>query len=479
MPSSWEITINSFDGLAPAVSANALTSVGNKSHASAMTSIDLTDPSVLKPGPGLSNLTNGTQAAAVTTAIKGIERVSSDGTNVYAVGGAKLYKIQSGTVVSDGTWPHTIDKGGVTGEDGSDVVTYQGYQYYSYDYATAGDVGRTASGSFDDDYISTVPTGAAALQGGVPHKMLVGGDDTLYIANGRYLASFDATTFIDQALDLPSGSVIVDFDWNHNRLYLGVNKPNVAGLNSEASVYIVDPGNMTSWEYQIRVRGLIGAVYAKNGQVFVTYYDPTSGLSRLAFVNGNSIQDVAFFNGGLPLFYQVSEANNHLLLLVDGTLWAWGAPENTLPTKLFKYASSGHATAGGISNAFGTPILASSSGSSYRLASLSSTDTAATWKSIVFDVCQARYKSQIERVVIYTEPVLTGGRLDATLTTDYGSSSVTCSPVTAVGKTKHVVLRDQFDLDNFRLDLSWANGSASAPVKVRKLIVTGSFSEDH
>src|SRR5262245_25694862 len=183
----WEIIIDAYEGLVPGFWENEYPSFGNKGHASALQNVDLTDPSVLKPGPGLANLTNGNESGAVTTLIKGIQKRAVDGTNVYGVGGNKLYKINATTVVSDATWPHTIDKAAVTAEDGEDVEEYRGGYFYSYNHSgSAGDVGRyDGSATFDDDYLSTVPTGAGALAGGVPHPMIVGGDDTLYIGNGR------------------------------------------------------------------------------------------------------------------------------------------------------------------------------------------------------------------------------------------------------------------------------------------------------
>jgi hypothetical protein len=56
--------------------------------------------------------------------------------------------------------------------------------------------------------MSTVPTGAAALQS-APHQMIVGGDDVMYIANGKYIAYLDGTTFEDQGLDFFDDSQVV------------------------------------------------------------------------------------------------------------------------------------------------------------------------------------------------------------------------------------------------------------------------------
>src|SRR5262249_605525 len=107
--------------------------------------------------------------------------------------------------------------------------------------------------------------------------------------------------------------------------------------------------------------------------------------------------------------------------------------------------------------------------------------TAATWNSIVFDLSGSRLTSTIARITIFTEPLASGAALDVTMLADYGLRSVVGKQIaySKVGgtKTKHVVLRDSIQGDNLQLQLSWANGSTTNPVKVRKIVMSGTFTE--
>lgn len=158
---NWIINITNLNGgFAPAWYKETYPSYGNKNQAGTMTNIDITNPGYIQQGPGLANLTNGTQAAAYTTLTKGATDYAVTSDVAYAVGGAKLYKFSSTAVTSDGTWPHTIDKAAQTAEDGEDVAVFQGNLYYTYNHSnTLGDVGKfDLNATFDDDWGSTVPS---------------------------------------------------------------------------------------------------------------------------------------------------------------------------------------------------------------------------------------------------------------------------------------------------------------------------------
>lgn len=484
---AWAITIEQFQGFVPSYWTNALPTVGNANQASAMTNIDLIDPNVLTQGPGLASLTNGTQAGAVTTLMRGILRSPIQTKGVWGIGGAKLYVIGATAVTNDASFPHTIDKAAVTSEDGEDVAYYQGNVFYSYNHSgSAGDIGKnTLDTTFDDDYMSTVPTGATTLVGGVPHQMIVGGDDILYIANGRYVAKFDGTTFVNQALDLPTNDVVTSLAWNNNQLYISTISmlpSNVGGNQIESSIYLWDTTS-PSWSYQLKVYGNIGALYAKNGITYVWYKDATSsGVFKLGMVNGSAVRELASYTGALPLYYQVAEDQNYLIWNAGGLVWYWGASTSDLPTRIFQRADAGYATSGGITNAYLTPMVATTDGgSNYRFAQFSGYDTACTWKSILFNVSDGKSKSFIDRITIFTEPLSTGAALDTTLTYDYAKATLALGQIAysaTVNRTKFIVTKNKFPVENFRLDLSWANGSATNPVKVRKIVINGSFVED-
>ena len=472
----WSIEINQFEGYIPNFWDDEYPIIGNKGQASAMTNINLLNPNVLTQGPGLVNLTNN---SVVTTMIKGILRRYVEGLSaVAAVGGNKVYKLTTGEVTSDGNFPHTIDKAAVTSEDGEDVLYYQGAILYSYNHSgAAGDVGRwTGAASFDDDYMSTVPTGATTLQGDVPHPMWLGGDDVAYIGNGHYVATLNTTTFTDQALDLPVGEVVVAGGYTSNRNYIATNNQNVSvSAQAESSIYIWD-GVSRSWEFQIRVYGKIGAIWIKNGVVYVFYQDISStGGFKLGFISNNGVKDICNFTGSLPLYYQVTEIKNHIMWASSGQVWAYGAATNLLPTRLFQNCDGGYATLGGISNVFGVLYIASTDAVNFRLAQPSGYDVNAAWKTISFDVANGREKSVMSKISIFTEPISSGGQLDVTLKANYGAISKALTSVNGQLLTRHVILRDEFEVENFRLDFDWSAGSTTNPVKIRKIIIDGYY----
>ena len=120
-----------FNGFAPAYWENSNGSFGNRNQARAMTNIDMADPTGFKQGAGLSTLTNGTEAGAVTTLIKHIYPIPPSSDLTYAIGGNLLHSLSSTAVTNaGGVFPHTINKAAVTGEDGESIFVINGALYY-------------------------------------------------------------------------------------------------------------------------------------------------------------------------------------------------------------------------------------------------------------------------------------------------------------------------------------------------------------
>lgn len=485
----WNVLITDFlGGFAPAWYKETYPSYGNKNHAGAMTNIDLTNAGFLTQGPGLSNLTNGTEAAAVSTLINSIldQNTASDVT--YGVGGAKLYKLSSTAVTSDGTWPHTIDKATVTAEDGEDVCLYQGNLYYSYNHSsTAGDIGSyDLSSTFDDDWASTAPSGASALVGDVPHQMIVGDGDVMYIANGRYLASWDGTTFQPQALDLPTGTVIQSIASLNGKVWMLANRPDTTGSNKNtASIYIWD-GTTNSWETEISLMGTAGACHVKNGTFFLFYRDvSSSGGYKLAYVRDGNVVDVANYTGALPTYSQVTDFEDFLIWVSSELIFAYGAGDKDLPVRLFQLADGGYTTVGALACPFGTPVVASTQSTSYKLAKFANYDTTSSWKSIMFDVTGDTGISRLHSVTIIYEALTSGARCDWKLLDSQGRtivSEVISYTKAALGEKQVTLTRAHYPLsgkvtEDFRVELDFANGSTTAPVKVKAIKIYGSSHE--
>lgn len=440
--------------------------------------MDITSPGWITQGPGLATLTAGTEAGAISTLLNSIldEAVSADAT--YGVGGNKLQKISSTAVTNTGAWPHTIDKAAVTDEDGEDVCVYQGNLYYSYNHSgTAGDIGKfDLNATFDDDWGSTVPSGAAALQGGVPHQMIVGGNDVMYFTNGRYVGSYDGTTLLPLAIDLPTGTVVQSIAWNSDRLWIVANRPSLTGANKNtASIYLWD-GTTNSWEAEIRLMGTAGGCHVKNGVLFVFYQDITStGGYKLAYINGGSVSDVANYPGSLPEFGQITDYKDFILWISSGLVYAYGAGDNELPVRLFQLADGGFSTVGALACPFGTPMIASTQSTSFKLAQFSGYDTACTYKTLIFDVTGETGLSRLSTVVWNFEVLASGASVAWSMVNNKGTTiySDTISFSKLGAATSCVYELNGRLAENFRIQLDYSAGSTSNPVKVKSIRVYG------
>lgn len=471
-------------GLCPRYYANDYPSYGNKNQAGKILNCDLTDASYITQGADLTTLTDGTQAGAVTTLIKGITDYAVTDGVAYGVGGAKLYKFSNTAVVNTGAFPHTIDKGTVTGELGEDVVLYQGNLYYSYNHSgSAGDIGKyNLDATFDDDWGSTVPgTGAGALTGGVPHQFSLAVDETMYISNGRYIASYTGSTdtFDAEALDFPTGWEIASIKWNSNRLWIAVNKTNLTGSNkNRASLYVWD-GTTAKPESEIVLNGKVGGLYVKNSILYVWYQDITNiGGYKLAYINGTTVIDLANYSGALPAYYQISEYKDFIIWNSAGSIYAWGSGDKDLPTRFFQIADGGYATVGGIACPFGTPIIASwDDGTNFKLAKWSGYDTNSYWKSLMFDITGTGKASSIESIRVNFEKLESGAYVTLNIVNNKGQTihieEISYARQGAV-TTYFIPLNGKIQ-ENFRIEFNYSGGSTSATVKIKSVRIKGNI----
>jgi len=480
----WILEIPNFlGGYTPAYWKSSYPAYGNKNMAGDMKNVDLTYPDFITQGPGLATLTDGDENGKVTTLIKGILDGGApveDITYTYAIGGNKLYTLSDSSVTNS----HTIDKAGVTGESGEDVVYYNGALYYSYNYSGGADIGKFDGSTYDDDFMSTVPTGGTTLQSGVPHPLLAAGDDMLYIGNKNYVSSYYASdnTFTEKDLDLPTDFTIVDLKWANNRIYIAANEFwcsddefEFAPEGRGGSIFIWD-GVSPSWEYEIKTTK-ITALFVKNGIVFVFRRDPDSTARyKLGYISGTQIVDVATFADRGPNYYQVTEYNNFIIWVSpeSGKIYAWGAVDKNLPTLLFQLADGGYSKVGGLASPFGTPIVASTDDTHYRLAKFSGYDTSCYWKSLLFDVTGDGRKSMIDKIVFNFEKLATGARVDWTLRNNSGVALKTGTiSYSGDGAVTQKISYPKIETENFRIELDWSNGSTTNPLSIRSIKIYG------
>jgi len=476
----WTITIDSFGGFCPSFFDNSYPYYGNKNQASAMTDCDIRDLNVLTQGAGIAALIAGTQAGALDANVVSILKHATSTNVSFAIeGGALLHRISATAVLNAGIWPHTITgTGTVTGQD---VVYYNSLLLYSYlDSTVGGQIGSyDLATTFDDDYW-TVALSGTALVAGVPHYMLVGGDDILAITNGQYIATLDGTTDNDKALDFWNNSVVVTITWNWNRYIIGVNRPNISGSNFNLSGIYTWNGTASSWEGDpIEVNGEIGALYTKNGTTYCWWKDSTTtGAYNFGYINGSRLDLIRRYSGSLPNQAQVGEYDGFVAWLSSGVLNLWGSKDADLPVQFFRYMTAGYTTTpGGFACPFGTPIIGSSATTNYQLGVATGISTGARYNTMAFKMSGPNFKSQIDTIMIETEQMATGAKVDATLTYDQGKSTQSLTQIAYVSTlpTRHKILNRGPQVEDFRLDFSWANGSTTNPVKIRSVMIMGHY----
>ena len=359
----WTITIDSFGGFAPAWFENTFPTYGNKNQASDMKNVDITDPNVLTQGPGIANLTAGTQAGAVSTLIRSILNTPTSSEISYAIGGNQLYRITPTAVINAGNFPHEIDKAAVTLEHGEDVVYHKSTLYYFYNYGgtTAGDIGKyDLDATFDDDWGSTVPTGKAVLQYG-PHQAINGGYDDVGFTNGRYVGRITKDGVLaPTAVDFWENSQAVSITWNNNRFLIAVNRPNLTASMNQSGIYTWN-GAASTWEGDpIEVNGKIGALYTKNGVTFVWWQDATDANGfNFGYISGLQLMPIKRYTGSLPSFYQIGEYKGFVAWVSDGLVYIWGAKDPDIAVTISQYVAAKYSTVGGIGAPFGTLLIAS------------------------------------------------------------------------------------------------------------------------
>lgn len=472
----WTITINDFQGgLAPGYFFDNYPSFGNNNQAGKMTDCDLTNPSYVTQGPGFTEIATVSQMADKMNAI--IDRaLNLGGGEVETFGGGEneLYVFDNNSINET----HTV-----MGPSGSGVVSVEYFNnkaYYAYQKASgAADMGRRDSsspGNYNDDWLST--SESVTLNGNsatpYPYPLTNGtykGSPALFLGHGNDVLAHTASGVVAEALDLPQDHVIQSMRWNQDTLWIASKTPGV-GSKNECSIFAWD-GADTSWFEEIRLKGDIGALFVKDGIVFVFYKEVTqNGGSKIGFVNQNVIQELAEFETSLPGHHQVTEWNNHIIWDGGGTIFAFGARESRLPNKIFKLATASN-SGGALAAPFGVPMASNENitGTTVVLEKFSGYSTNADYKSLVFDVGFDAKKSKITTLAVNHETAGAGARVDVKLVNNKGTTLKTI-PITDTTSTRTLV-HPNVETDNFRVELDWSNGSTTKNMKVKNIYIAG------
>ena len=473
----FNINISSFDGYAPAYFANSWSYIGNSNMANSMVDMDCSDPNVLTQGAGTTPLTLGTQAGSVSTLISSILRTTTSSNVGWAVGGNKLYKLSSSTVIATGGYPMTIDKDAVTGEDATDLCFYKSNLYAFYNHSgSIGDIAKLtiATDTLDPDWGSTFGVGGASLISS-PHYSIVGGNDMMAFTNGNYLGTFDGTTLNTMALDFYTDAQAISVSFNNNYYVIGVNRPNISGSNfNQSAIYNWD-GSSPSWAGDpIEVPGKIGALYTKNGTTYVWWQDIIgTGGYNFGYINGTVLSTIKRYDGALPNQSQVGEYYGFIAWLNGAKFMLWGSSDVDLPVKMFHYLTSQYATTGAFATPFGELLISSTASTNYSLNKESGYSILSNWYTPSFNLETYNGMAIIDKIVITTDTIGTGGICVPTLYWDGSLSNYKTLESVVAGKTRHLVLTSGIPVRNFKLGLDWSTGSNTNPVRIRSIYISG------
>lgn len=453
-----------YQGHSPAFFKNALSSFGNPGHANAMTNVDVLTPEYLTQGPGLSNMTGSPSVLMKFI----MDRVVASGVS-YGLSNTKLYQITSSAITLKRT---------ITGATRGESIFYlKGVLYYVYQ----DDFGSfDLTSTYDDDYGSTVPTGAASLQD-APHPSAVK-EDIALIGNGRYVAKFTSSdaTLAATKLDFGTNTEVADILFHNNKWLIAVNTANADSDNRGLGYLYWYDGSAVSAllddEASVGVQK-IGFIKVINGIVYIAYQDLSTSGFKIGYLSGNQIKVLGHFTGSLPNFRQKTLYKNLLLFASSGGLWTAGATVPELPYAVSQHADGGYATIGGLAAPFGVPIIGSSSGSSYRTAEFSGYDTNSNWTSLIMPTSRGKDLAYIKEILVTTEAFASGGRCDITLQYNDNNSNSAAKELSTASTRKHLIAVDDSNIENLRAYIDFSNGSTSIPVKIKMIEIFGHFVE--
>ena len=482
--SQFFIELKDFNaGFSPLAHLNSLTQKGVSGSASVMVNADILD-GTLSQGPGLSTLTNGTQAGVVTELINHILEIPTADSVTYGIGATKLFKITPTTVTSGGTpsWPQVI----TNCTDGESVIQMGGNLYGFYNKSSGGDILKMpiSTEAIDPDWGSTVnptgPIGYGALQSAIHPSATK--EDIIVFGNGQYAGTYigDTNTIALTKLDFGSGNVVSDVVFHANFWYIAVNS-GVTGTNrSRGQIYLYD-GSVTKsvLDDECGVGLLkIGFLDVVDGVIWLAYQDlsETSGY-HIGYVAGRQIKQLASFSGGLPNFAQKTLYRKTYLFVGGSNLWSCGSVSPDLPIQISQIADGGYATIGALASPFGTPMVASTESTSYKLAKFSGYDTVSSWKSVVIPTINGRYKGYIDEVTVLTGVLGASATCTLILEANQAVTNSTTKTISGTGGTRFVF--DALGLgavgvEDFRVTIDFAT-SVGNQLKIRSIFIKGHY----
>lgn len=463
---------NFFAGAAPLAHLDPLTERGSGGHYSIASNIDIiSQPGFLTQGPGLANLTNGTQAGVVSELIRDILDVAVDATNTYAIGTTKLFKLTAAEVLSGGTpsWPVSI----TDCVEGKSIAYLKGKLYYLFNRNADGAIGVY---DLNNTFNHAWQTGLAKADL-MPSATK---EDILIFGHGQYIGVYFASTdtINKTRLDFGANHNVADVVFSGNQWLIAVNGG--AGVRNYSQIYTYEAGATTALLSDEVSVGLqkIGFLFPLNGIVYVCYQDYSfDGGYKIGYLSGRRIEPLTSFTGSLPNHRQKTLYRNNLLFLSGGLVYATGATTPDLPFAISQLADGGYATCGAMAAPFGTPIIASTETTNYRLAKFSGYDTACSFKSLIMPVSSGRFLGYIDEVIVRTSSLLANARADLKLEYNQGNSASSAYQITGTGLRRFIFKINSGGVEDIRLFLDWTNGHAANPCLIKSVQALGHYVE--
>ena len=470
------ITLEGFsDGLAPLAHIDSRTFLGSKGQASSMRADIISNPGFIQQSPALANLTNGTQAGVVSELIRFILDKPTASDTTFAIGTTKLFKLSSTTVTSGGdpSWPQTV----TDMTEGESVIRLKANLYGFFNKSSGGDILQMplATEVIDPDWGSS---NDAALEDAL--HPVAAKEDIMVFGNGRYVGVYveGSATLDVNKLDFGEGAEVADIIYNANLWYIAVNY----GEGRRGQIYLYDGSAVSSVLSDEAGLGSqkIGFLFVHNGIVYVAYQDNSSGAFAIGWMSGRQLKPLRYFSGSLPDHRQKTLYKNTILFISDEDIFSCGALVEQLSVQISDLADAGYATIGGLAAPFGTPMVASTDGSTnYRIAKFSGLSVDSNWKSVSLDISNGRKLGKVTCVIVTTKPLGASARCDLLLEGNQGEDDDSSSfSITGTGKTRHVFKSiDLKPAQDVRVVLDSTNGHASNACPIRKIEILGVFTE--
>lgn len=415
--------------------------------------------------------------------------LASDG-YAYAVGGDYLYRITplNGVLTNTGSFPYQI-----SGATMKDIVEYNVSGdvrlFISWYDGTDGDVAIvTMNGTtptIDNDFMSTVPTGAAAFAKDKEMPMAEGTDGKLYIGVGKNLHQYNGNTntLVPNKIVLPNNWEIKSFSLWEQMDYLVIYAEKSGGYGVRAFIWDYESSQHL---YSLLVDGnSCGGGFNKYKGTFGVFtqghsVDPSTNLRGvyLNIFNGERFKRIISLPvATTPIHGGVNVLGNMIRANCAGNIYSYGYYSDGLGVGLHHLGSSG--TLSGMLLMPYSNMLLASSASSDSLKIYSSNYNTGSFASIFAEpIFPIGKKGMVTAMTVYFNKTCSGGRgvSISTMSRDASASAVEYFTNISTISSKNLVIRRigaglNRTFDAIQVFLSYTSGSGETDAPVISQIV--------